>query len=551
MTKTIKDFEERFAENQPKRMLLKTIIESPEGLIAEGIAEEIKSIVGADEVLKKLYDSDKLYISSEYFKAGKELFEKKARESKSTKGKTTASKNPYSGDNFEEVLLATFRELPKFQPEGRLARAHNAAAIDALSESGGFKGISIELFPNLVDEGNKIGRFDFYDHATRLVEFCPRNLANSQGVNIPNRTLSAKTLLAHELAHAIDYNLNNLDSAVQLITTLADYAGEDVDGANEALAFASKAYTPIFAQQYELDQILHTDESLQTGKSLTPKAMLEEYKTGVLDSSGKFKFSAVVTEFLGFYAENISTNLDAKHQHQPPSLDIFKQKFSETLKRKVTNDKDASFEQRLFSLDVMEACSREYVKSVRNEVTSEVFKYAVAEVEQQRQDLSVKAEKYFSEEIEKKSTSLKSLNGDESSTQQQELSGSIENLRQEQQRFARQYLKSSVSSSSSHNSSNNTMDSSHRTPQVPQTSYSPSPINTPLAQMQVGTDIPLQIDIPQNLLGLIAGAAPFIRRNMVVLIDNTEIPEHLAPGQTPVHTNQSASWTQKKNKKTK
>ena len=42
MTKTIKDFEERFAENQPKRMLLKTIIESPEGLIAEGIAEEIR-----------------------------------------------------------------------------------------------------------------------------------------------------------------------------------------------------------------------------------------------------------------------------------------------------------------------------------------------------------------------------------------------------------------------------------------------------------------------------------------------------------------------------
>ena len=400
------------------------------------------------------------------------------------------------------------------QPDGELARAHNLAAISALEQSESFKGVSIELFPNLVDEGSNIGRYDFYDHTTKLVEFCPRNLANSHGVNIPNRTLSRKTLLAHELAHAIDYNLNDLDSAVQLITTLADYAGEDVDKAKEALAFAAKAYTPIFVQQYELDQILHTDESLETDKSLTPKAMLKEYKTGVFDSDSKFKFSAVVTEFLGFYAENISTNLDAKQRGVAPSLESFKEKFSENLKRKVINDKAASFEQKLFSLDVMEACSRKYIESIKNEATKEVFEYAVAEVRKQRQDLSVKANKYFNEGIEKKRNSQESSSVDESSTQQQELSEGIEELTQVQQ----------ISIT--------------------------SPINTPLAQMQAATNTPIEIDIPENLLGLVDGVT-FVRRNLVVFIDNADIPPRLSPGQTPAQANQSASQRQKRQKKKK
>lgn len=390
-------------------------------------------VIEANKALKILHDKGKLYIGISFFETGAEKIKalildiqtiknnpNKSSKKSSNQSPSSASNNfdLYDGDEleFEKIFeISVIKGLEDYNPKGKLAVSHNVAAVLSLVGNNNFVGIAIELFPDIYKKGLSLDRMDLYDDSTKMIHFCPNNLKDFKRediiISMPSIPEKPMNLLAHELAHAIDYIINRVDSAYKLILALENYSDDyqkyfkhSDDGQEylkEVVKFAKeKFYDVDFKKNYKPEKVvldfydppvrLGTPERENAHPQIgTPKDVVEQYKIWrTTDEPFSSHFSAVATEYLGFYAERISELFINRN------LDKFQQVFTESLsefdscgQKKTTRTKKKSSEKKstyedsldlegllkcLFALDVMDVCSKEYLNTLKGTIQSTI-----------------------------------------------------------------------------------------------------------------------------------------------------------------------------------
>jgi hypothetical protein len=336
MKRKLKDFETKYQAEKKRAKLEDSFFDWAK--FEDSVRVEFDSVIGDDQILKKAYETGKLFFSS----SERESALKKALKPRISAIKDISSQvqaqaaidSFYSEEiDLEDAFLDTIREARHYKPQTDMVRGLNSSALDALSKTP--FGISMEAFPDLsFGRSGRLSRSDCFNGETNLLEFCPRNFAGT----VIGARLVPGGLFAHEMAHAID-NLVNSDASARLLEEnlkkfYPDYLSNP--NATEALVCASKLFDPALSSSYGVDKIITKDK---------------------FDTS----FASAAFEFVSFYAELVSVTMSLSSDFED-----YKLKLSEHFRSRLeTQLAGYSDKEKLFALDSVSVFSSAYSASLK------------------------------------------------------------------------------------------------------------------------------------------------------------------------------------------
>ncbi|HJD55592.1 MAG TPA: hypothetical protein LFW21_02910 [Rickettsia endosymbiont of Pyrocoelia pectoralis] len=256
----------------------------------------------------------------------------------------------------------------KYKLSNDLAQAHNIDAIkviDQVENSRGVKeqrfGISIELFPDTPYKTGDIvpSRIDCYNAFTNLIEVCPRNFPDTF---IPERN-NPRSIFAHELAHAVDYTVNENDlSRMKLKDTIQErfpvINSENINEVKTALENATKLYDKDFKKYYPTEKLIDSSYNI----NLEVRA---------------------AEEFVSFFAQSVSECL-----HKLKKGEDFGTTYEKYIQKQISQiSSEPTNKNQLFALDVMSNCSQAYISRFTDPKVQELFKDVNKVIEEKRKEL--------------------------------------------------------------------------------------------------------------------------------------------------------------------